>query len=158
MLNFKEDCKRSCKCRFQYPQCRNVSCTVDWMWLADRLIMIMMMTTTTTMMMMVAVCAGDIEALMGLSTYMQTSKCTQTSEVFVLSMKHYERLFVRRHPQTIHSLRRELELRIRSRITSRWAIYLRDVTLWQVSTVLLSCISLAHYRRSTTNFSAQYCC
>jgi len=60
-----------------------------------------------------------METLMGLPTYMQTSRCTQTSEVLVLSMKHYERLLVRRHPSTIDSLRRELELRIRSRITSR---------------------------------------
>ena len=63
--------------------------------------------------------SGEIEALMGLSTYIQTSKCTQTSEVLVLSMKHYERLLVRRNARTIDSLRRELELRIRSRIRSR---------------------------------------
>jgi len=70
------------------------------------------------MMMMVAGCAGDIEALMGLTTYMQTSKCTQTCEVLVLSMKHYDRLLVRRNRPTIDALRLELELRITSRVRS----------------------------------------
>lgn len=56
---------------------------------------------------------------MGLSTYMQTSICTQTCELLVLDMKHFDRLFVRRNPRTIGLMKAELELRIRSRIASR---------------------------------------
>jgi len=64
-------------------------------------------------------CEGDIEGLMGLSAYIQTSTCTQTCEILVLRMKHFERLLVRRNPNTIDGLRRDLERRIRSRICSR---------------------------------------
>lgn len=64
--------------------------------------------------------AGEVEALMGLPTYIQTCKtCTHRSDVLVLSMRHYERLLVRRNPRTVDAMRRELELRISARVKSR---------------------------------------
>ena len=62
---------------------------------------------------------GDIEVLMELSSYMQTAVCTQRSEILVLELKHFERLFVKRHPRTVDMMKDNLILRLQSRITPR---------------------------------------
>lgn len=59
---------------------------------------------------------GEPEVLLGLDTYMQTAVCTEKVEVLVLEMKHYERLFVRRHPRTIEDMRRILEVKLETRL------------------------------------------
>lgn len=46
---------------------------------------------------------------------MQTAVCTERTDVLVLEMKHYERLFVRRHPRTIDSMRQILKVKLETR-------------------------------------------
>ena len=60
--------------------------------------------------------SGDIEVLLDLDSYLQTSLCTQRTEVLVLEMKHYERLLIKRNPRTIEAMKGDLELRLKSRI------------------------------------------
>ncbi|XP_071096845.1 uncharacterized protein [Haliotis cracherodii] len=60
---------------------------------------------------------GDIEMLLDLKTYMHTAVCKERTEVLVLEMKHYERLFVRRHQRTIESMRDELAVKLETRIS-----------------------------------------
>ena len=43
---------------------------------------------------------------------MQTAVCVERTEVLVLEMKHYERLFVKRHQRTIEQMRHNLELKL----------------------------------------------
>lgn len=59
---------------------------------------------------------GDIEVLMDMDTSLQTAKCTQKTEVLVLEMKHYERLLVKRNPKTIKTMKKCLDLRLKSRM------------------------------------------
>ncbi|XP_062594753.1 uncharacterized protein LOC134256151 [Saccostrea cucullata] len=59
---------------------------------------------------------GELEVLLGMDTYMQTAVCTEKVEVLVLEMKHYERLFVKRHPRTIDDMRRVLEIKLETRM------------------------------------------
>ncbi|XP_061184603.1 uncharacterized protein LOC133192625 [Saccostrea echinata] len=59
---------------------------------------------------------GELEVLLGMDTYMQTAVCTEKVEVLVLEMKHYERLFVKRHPRTIDDMRRILEVKLETRM------------------------------------------
>ncbi|CAL1537153.1 unnamed protein product [Lymnaea stagnalis] len=60
---------------------------------------------------------GDIELAMDLQTFMQTAICKESTEVLVLEQKHYERLFVRRHPRTIEAMREEIGVRLASRLS-----------------------------------------
>lgn len=50
---------------------------------------------------------------------MQTAMCTQRTEVLLLEMKHFERLLVKRNPRTIDLMKKGLELKISSRISSQ---------------------------------------
>ncbi|BFZ20290.1 hypothetical protein BsWGS_23329 [Bradybaena similaris] len=59
---------------------------------------------------------GDVELTMDLATYMQTAVCKETTTVLVLESKHYERLFIRRHPKTIESMRNEIGVKLASRM------------------------------------------
>ena len=59
--------------------------------------------------------AGDTEMTMELATYMQTAVCKEQTEVLVLEKKHYERLFVRRHPRTIDAMRQQIAVRLMAR-------------------------------------------
>ncbi|KAJ8300802.1 hypothetical protein KUTeg_022321 [Tegillarca granosa] len=58
---------------------------------------------------------GDLEVLLDIDTYMQTAVCTEKTEVLVLEMKHYERLFVKRHPRTIEAMRELLKVKLDTR-------------------------------------------
>ncbi|XP_053381442.1 uncharacterized protein LOC123556827 isoform X2 [Mercenaria mercenaria] len=58
---------------------------------------------------------GEIEVLMDMDTYMTTAVCTEKTEVLVLEMKHYERLFVKKHQRTIDTMRRNLEKKLATR-------------------------------------------
>lgn len=60
---------------------------------------------------------GDLEILMGLDTYCQTATATQRTDVLVLERKHYDRLMVKRNPNTVDMMRQSLELRLRLRMT-----------------------------------------
>ena len=53
---------------------------------------------------------------MDLDTYLQTAVSTEYTELLVLEMKHYERLFVRRHQQTVLAMRHLLELKYSRRL------------------------------------------
>ncbi|XP_064616273.1 uncharacterized protein LOC135480373 [Liolophura sinensis] len=59
---------------------------------------------------------GDTEVLMEMNTYLQSAICSEKTEVLVLEMKHYERLFVKRHPKTIDAMRRILEVKMAARL------------------------------------------
>ena len=50
-----------------------------------------------------------------MDTYMSTAICAERTEVLVLEMKHFERLFVKRHQRTIDKMRRNLETKLHSR-------------------------------------------
>ncbi|KAK3087967.1 hypothetical protein FSP39_012913 [Pinctada imbricata] len=58
---------------------------------------------------------GELEIVLDMKTYMQTAVCTERVEVLVLELKHYERLFVRRHPRTIDAMRRMLKVKLDTR-------------------------------------------
>lgn len=62
-------------------------------------------------------CPGDIEVLMELTTYLQTSTCTQRTEVLVLETRHFERLFTRRHPRTVDRMKEDLMTRLQFRLS-----------------------------------------
>lgn len=47
---------------------------------------------------------------------MQTAVCTEKVDVLVLEMKHYERLFVKRHQRTIEDMRKILEVKLETRM------------------------------------------
>lgn len=51
-----------------------------------------------------------------MDTYMQTAVCTEKVDVLVLEMKHYERLFVKRHQRTIEDMRKILEVKLETRM------------------------------------------
>lgn len=53
---------------------------------------------------------------MEMNTYLQSAICSEKTEVLVLEMKHYERLFVKRHPKTIDAMRRILEVKMAARL------------------------------------------
>lgn len=59
--------------------------------------------------------SGEIEVLMDMDTYMTTAVCSEKTEVLVLEMKHYERLFVKKHQRTIDTMRRRLEVKLNTR-------------------------------------------
>lgn len=52
---------------------------------------------------------------MELTSYMQTAVCKERTEVLVLGKKHYERLFVKRHPRTIEAMRQQLGVKLITR-------------------------------------------
>ena len=52
---------------------------------------------------------------MDMDTYMTTAICTEKTDVLVLEMKHYERLFVKKHQRTIDVMRRRLEVKLNTR-------------------------------------------
>ncbi|XP_052224591.1 uncharacterized protein LOC127840150 [Dreissena polymorpha] len=58
---------------------------------------------------------GEIEVLMDMETYMTSAICTERTEVLVLEMKHYERLFVKKHQRTIDVMRRRIEVKLNTR-------------------------------------------
>ena len=59
--------------------------------------------------------SGEIEVILDMGTYMQTAVCAEKTEVLVLEMKHYERLFVRRHQKSIDEMRHNLELKLNTK-------------------------------------------
>ncbi|KAK7095575.1 hypothetical protein V1264_006960 [Littorina saxatilis] len=52
---------------------------------------------------------------MELDTYLQTAVCKEQTEVLVLERQHYERLFVRRHPRTIDTMRQQIKMKLLTR-------------------------------------------
>ncbi|KAH3792481.1 hypothetical protein DPMN_145978 [Dreissena polymorpha] len=52
-----------------------------------------------------------MEVLMDMETYMTSAICTERTEVSVLAMKNYERLFVKKHQRTIDVMRRRSSTR-----------------------------------------------
>ncbi|XP_070177496.1 uncharacterized protein [Littorina saxatilis] len=58
---------------------------------------------------------GDTELTMELDTYLQTAVCKEQTEVLVLERQHYERLFVRRHPRTIDTMRQQIKMKLLTR-------------------------------------------
>ncbi|XP_050405936.1 uncharacterized protein LOC126821529 [Patella vulgata] len=60
---------------------------------------------------------GDVEILMELDTYMQTAVCKEKTEVLVLELKHYERLFSKKHPKTIDRMTNQLAVKLKTRIS-----------------------------------------
>lgn len=58
-----------------------------------------------------------MEVLLDLDTYVQTAICTEKTDVLVLEMKHYERLFTKKHQRTIDAMKQMLEIKINTRIT-----------------------------------------
>ena len=61
--------------------------------------------------------AGDIELLMDLPTYLQTSVSTQRCEFLLLDTKCFERLFVKRHPRTVDLMKESLPVRLGCRFS-----------------------------------------
>lgn len=59
---------------------------------------------------------GEMEVLLDLDTYVQTAVCTEKTDVLVLEMKHYERLFMKKHQRTIDAMRQMLEVKLDTRI------------------------------------------
>ncbi|KAK3590510.1 hypothetical protein CHS0354_037557 [Potamilus streckersoni] len=58
---------------------------------------------------------GEAEVLLDMDTYIYTAVCTEKTEVLVLEMKHYERLFVKRHSRTIESMCDNLGVKLEAR-------------------------------------------
>lgn len=58
---------------------------------------------------------GDTEVTMELDTYLQSAVCKEQTEVLVLEKKHYERLFLKRHPRTIDAMRKQLGVKLLTR-------------------------------------------
>lgn len=71
---------------------------------------------------------GDVEVLLDLPTFVQTSITTQRSEVLVLEMRHFERLLTKRNPKTIDVMRQDLEWKLISRMSK---YLLRHVPLFR---------------------------
>lgn len=55
---------------------------------------------------------------MELRTYLQTAVCTQKTEVLLLELRHFERLFLRRHPRTVDMMKEDLTVRLGCRMSS----------------------------------------
>jgi hypothetical protein len=60
--------------------------------------------------------AGDMEVLLDMDTFMQTAICNQKTKVLILEMKHWERLLLRRNPQTVDQIKYAMELKARIRM------------------------------------------
>ncbi|XP_012934774.1 uncharacterized protein LOC106011051 [Aplysia californica] len=60
---------------------------------------------------------GDVELTMDLPSYAQSAMCRETTDVLVLEHKHYERLFLRRHPRTIEAMRDQIGVKLTSRLS-----------------------------------------
>uniref|UniRef100_A0A0L8IEW7 Cyclic nucleotide-binding domain-containing protein n=1 Tax=Octopus bimaculoides TaxID=37653 RepID=A0A0L8IEW7_OCTBM len=61
--------------------------------------------------------AGDTEVLLKLDTNLHTVISSERTELIVLEMKHFERLFVRHHVETVDCMRRQLDLKLCSRLS-----------------------------------------
>ena len=59
---------------------------------------------------------GDVEFLFDLKTYIQSVVCIQQCEVYTLSAKNYERLVVKRNPQTLEKLRQGVAIKLEARV------------------------------------------
>ncbi|XP_064619879.1 uncharacterized protein LOC135483173 isoform X2 [Lineus longissimus] len=59
---------------------------------------------------------GDMEVLLDMDTFMQTAVCNQRTKALVLEMKHWERLLVRRNPQTVDQIKHAMALKAQSRM------------------------------------------
>lgn len=59
---------------------------------------------------------GDVEFLLGLSAYHSTVVCSRETTVMSLYKSHYDRLFKRRHPASIKTMAKTLELQLTRRI------------------------------------------
>ena len=64
-----------------------------------------------------------------MDTYIQSAVCAEQTDVLVLEMKHYERLFVKRHQKTIETMRHNLEQKLNSRTSVLSAKENADVPL-----------------------------
>eukprot|EP00106_Octopus_bimaculoides_P003675 XP_014771117.1 PREDICTED: uncharacterized protein LOC106869764 [Octopus bimaculoides] len=60
---------------------------------------------------------GDTEVLLKLDTNLHTVISSERTELIVLEMKHFERLFVRHHVETVDCMRRQLDLKLCSRLS-----------------------------------------
>ncbi|KAH3792459.1 hypothetical protein DPMN_145956 [Dreissena polymorpha] len=61
-----------------------------------------------------------MEVLMNMETYMTSAICTERTEVLVLEMKNYERLFVKKHQRIIDVMRRRSSTRALPFIRYSW--------------------------------------
>ncbi|KAL4225729.1 hypothetical protein ACF0H5_016418 [Mactra antiquata] len=62
---------------------------------------------------------GDLEMEFGLSSYAQTTQCTEAAEVFILDQSNYERLIEKRNPQSLDLMRDSLHEKLALRMS--WA-------------------------------------
>ncbi|XP_052798418.1 uncharacterized protein LOC128230299 isoform X2 [Mya arenaria] len=60
---------------------------------------------------------GDLEMTFGLSSYAQTTQCTQEADMFVLGQKNYERLIEKRNPQSVDMMRDSLHEKLKVRMS-----------------------------------------
>ncbi|GAB1598579.1 uncharacterized protein LOC115231060 [Argonauta hians] len=60
---------------------------------------------------------GDVEVLLKLDTSLQTVITSEITELIVLEIKHFERLFVRHHIKTVDCMTKQLEVKLYSRQT-----------------------------------------
>ena len=58
---------------------------------------------------------GDVEVLLELPTYAHSAICTQKTEVFILEMKHFDRLLAKRNPRTVDNMKEGLKLKLKAR-------------------------------------------
>ncbi|XP_013418849.1 uncharacterized protein LOC106179668 [Lingula anatina] len=61
---------------------------------------------------------GDIEIAMNLDTYFATVICTTNTQAFLLDLKTYERLIIKKNKPTIETLTLHAETKLMSRVTS----------------------------------------
>ncbi|KAK3600727.1 hypothetical protein CHS0354_027222 [Potamilus streckersoni] len=59
---------------------------------------------------------GDTELLVGLTTHMQTVRCTANTEVFVLDTKNFERLIGKKNPTTLDVMREYVKSKMKTRM------------------------------------------
>nr|XP_006826029.1 PREDICTED: uncharacterized protein LOC102810008 [Saccoglossus kowalevskii] len=61
---------------------------------------------------------GDTEIAFNMDTYMQTVTCIQNARVYELDLKNFERLVVKRNPETLKVMKSIVEVKLTSRLNS----------------------------------------
>ena len=61
---------------------------------------------------------GDIEAILEMETYIQQAKCTQSCEIFWISRKSYQYLYMKRIPKTLSILKSNLQQTLELRLSN----------------------------------------
>lgn len=97
---------------------------------------------------------GDTEVLMGLDTYLQTALSTEYTELLVLEMKHYERLFLRHHQQTVLAMRRLLDLKYSRRLLMHDCEQLVPLLSYLGEKLKVSCKKQHHNSKATYQSSS----